>query len=246
MTQNPPLGSLKASYGSSRENTILLLIGIAACALGGLILLGVGISQSLVRDQVLLSLGGLLVLLIGLGLYAIYRCQARTSAKVYQDGFVLTDQRNRRHVCRWDDVTEVYEMPIQRDPARPGLGTVGGKYTVVRANGQRIKFGVSIENSKSLGLAIQTEVKKRILPRAIEAYKAGKTVSFGSKLSLSQQGITCGQETLPWDQVAEIKLGMGIQIRHKGRRRPWKSITHAQIANYPVLQDLLRTVPRRS
>ena len=40
------LGSLQASYGSSRENSAILLIAAAACVLGGLVLLGFGLTRS--------------------------------------------------------------------------------------------------------------------------------------------------------------------------------------------------------
>jgi len=241
-SENYQLGNPKASYGPNRESTILLLIAISACAVGGLVLLVVGLGQDYIRDKAILSGGGLLMLLIGLGLHTVYRGLLRTGVEVYDAGFVLTDRRNQRHVCRWDDVTEVYETLIQRDPARHGMGTAGGEYTVHRAEGQPIKFGVSVQNSKNLGLIIQARVKERLLPQATETYKAGGTVAFGPQLSLSRQGITSGQETLPWNQVAEIRLRMGARIKQKGKRRPWKSIGHSRIANYPVLRDLVRMI----
>ncbi len=241
-SENYQLGNPKASYGPNRENTIFLLIGISLCAVGGLVLPVVGFGQSYIRDRVILPAGGLLLLLIGVRLYFVYQSQRRIGVEVYADGFVLTDRRNQRHLCRWDDVTEVYEMLILRDPARPGRGAAGGKYTVHRAEGQPIKFGVSIQGSRNLGLTIQAQVKERLLPQVIETYQAGGIVAFGPQLSLSRQGITSGQETLPWNQVAEIRLKMGARIRQRGKKRPWKSIGHSQIANYPVLRALVRTI----
>ena len=119
-SENYQLGNPKASYGPNRENTIFLLIGISLCAVGGLVLPVVGFGQSYIRDRVILPAGGLLLLLIGVRLYFVYQSQRRIGVEVYADGFVLTDRRNQRHLCRWDDVTEVYEMLILRDPARPG------------------------------------------------------------------------------------------------------------------------------
>jgi hypothetical protein len=159
---------------------------------------------------------------------------------VYGDGFVFTDQRNRRIPCRWDDVTEVYETVIhcghrKRYPQ-------WRRYMVHRSGGQPIKLDNTIMRTKNLGVAIQNEVNKRLLPRAIEIYKAGETVMFGPQIGLNRQGIVSGQKLLPWEQVAEIRFSHlgSLQINQRDRRRAWKSILHAKIANYPTLKAMVR------
>jgi len=246
MTQPSPseahqLGSLKASYEANRENTTILRYSIPLSVLVGLALLVFGFRQDYVRDRLALVGGGLLLFLVAVGLYLAYRGQLRIGVEVYDDGFVFTNRRNQRCVCRWDDVTEVYESIIYRDPGRR-TGIIGRKCTVYQTDGQRIKLGVAIQNSDKLGVTIQAEVRKRLLPRAIETYKAGGTVAFGPELALSQQGLTSGQKMLPWNEVAEIRLRPGIRISQKGKRGPWKSIMHSRIANYSVLRKLVETI----
>jgi hypothetical protein len=235
------LGSLKASYEANRENTTILRYSIPLSVLVGLALLVFGFRQYYVRDRFVLVGGGLLLFLVAAGLYLVYRGQLRMGVEVYDDGFVFTNRRNQRHVCRWDDVTEVYESIIYRNPQHR-TGIIGRKCTVYQTDGQRIKLGVAIQNSDNLGLTIQAEVRKRLLPRAIETYKAGGTVAFGPELALSQQRLISGQKMLPWDEVAEIRLGMGVRISQKGKRRPWKSIMHSKVANYSVLRKLVEAI----
>jgi hypothetical protein len=229
------LGSLKASYEANRENTTILCYSIPLSVLVGLALFVFGFRQDYVRDRFALVGGGLLLFLVAVGLYLAYRGQLRMGVEVYDDGFVFTNRRNQRRVCRWDDVTEVYESIIYRDPGRR-MGIIGRKCTVYQADGQRIKLGVAIQNSDNLGATIQAEVSKRLLPRVIETYEAGGTVAFGPELALSQQGLISGHEMLPWDAVADIKFDrwQGVRISQQEKRRPWKSIMHSRIANYFV------------
>jgi hypothetical protein len=248
MTQPSPseahqLGSLKASYEANRENTFILRYPIPLSVLVGLALLVFGFRQDYVRDLFVLVGGGLFLFLVAVGLYFAYRGQLRMGVEAYDDGFVFTNRRNHRCVCRWDDVTEVYESIIYRDPGRR-TGIIGRKCTVYQTDGQRIKLGVAIQNSDKLGVTIQAEVRKRLLPRAIETYKAGGTVAFGPELALSQQGLTSGQKMLPWDEVADIKFGRweDVRISQKGKRRPWKSIMYLKIANYFVLREMLKII----
>ena len=231
------LGSLKASYGPSRENGMLLLIAMAALALGGVALLILGLGQDIVRDRVVMVGGGLLVLLLGGLLFLVYWRERRLGVEVYAEGFIYTDRRNRRHVYGWDDVAEVYESIIYR---RPGYSTraAGAKYMIRQPDGRQVKLGVSIQNIRQLGATIQSEVGKRLLPQAIATYREGGTVAFGPDLSLGRGGPVCDGEMLPWTEVERIILRGGVQIRQKGKRRPWKSIPSWQIANYSVLKEL--------
>jgi hypothetical protein len=235
------LGSLKASYGSSRENAALLVIAVAACALGGLVLLGVGLTRDTMREVVVLSGGGLLALLLGGVLLFMYQREGRAGIEVFDEGFVYTDRRKRRHVARWDDVTEVYEMLVYRRPERRS-GVIGAKYTVHLADGRQLKLGVSIQDIRSFGATLKAEVHQRLLPQAIDTYKAGRSVSFGPKLSLHREGVTCDGEKLPWREVSGIDLREGAKVGQVGQRRPWRSVPSWDVANKFVLKDLLRVI----
>lgn len=233
------LGALVKSYKSNRESMILLYLGAAVCAVGGVVTLAAGLGQRLARDKVLLSAAGLMVLMVCLGLFVIARRAARARADVFEFGIAVTDKRGQQAVCLWDDVVEVYELLIYRDPSRGTSGTIGGKYSLVCADGRQIKFGVNLQDSKALGLTVQSQVKARLLPLALAAYQSGADVSFGPKLALNKQGITCRGQTLSWQEVGDLSLRSGVQIRRVGKPGYWQSIGHAEIANYPVLRELV-------
>lgn len=238
------LGGLKASYRSSRENATLLTIAAAVCGLGGLVLLGIGLTRDTTGEVVILSGGGVLVLLLGAVLFLLYRREGRASIEVFEEGFVYTDRRKRRHVARWDEVREVYEALVYRHPERRS-GIIGAKYTVHLAGGQKLKLGMSIQDIRSFGATLKGEVGQRLLPQAIDAYKAGRTVSFGPKLSLQREGVICDGEKLPWREVDRIDLREGAKIRQVGKRRPWRSVPSWDVANTFVLRDLLAGIDRK-
>jgi hypothetical protein len=238
------LGSLKASYGSSRENAALLLVAVAACGVGGLVLLAFGLTRSYARDAVILSGVGLLALLLGGVLFLLYRHIGQASVEVFDEGFVYTDRLKRRHVARWDDVTEVYEMLVYRYPQRR-TGVIGAKYTVHLADERRLKLGMSIQDIRSFGATLKTEVHRRLLPQAIDVYKAGRFVSFGPKLSLHREGVTCDGEKVPWREVGRIDLREGAKIHRVGQRRIWREVPSWDLANKSVLRDLLNAIDRK-
>ena len=77
-------------------------------------------------------------------------------------------------------------------------------------------------------------VFQRVLRQAVPVYQAGGTVWFGAKLNLSQQGIGDGEKTLPWGEVAEVKLDEEynhVTIRQAGEKRVWKYVSGSDVAS---------------
>ncbi len=69
-----------------------------------------------------------------------------------------------------------------------------------------------------LGEAVQRMSANALLPRAIAAYNSGAVLPFG-KLSLSQAGISNGQETLPWSDLDRVTFANGaLLVMRKGKR----------------------------
>ena len=240
--KNNELGALKSDYKNNPAYARDLLGFIILFVLAGVIVLVIGFMQNNVRDQLPIMGGGLLLLAIGVKLYFDFRGRLRVSAAVYDDGFVFTDRRNRPILCRWDDVTEVYETVIYRGRR---LGHPRWwRYTVHRNGGRPIKLDDAITGVRKLGLVIQKEVDKRLLPQAVEIYKTGETVMFGPQIGLNRQGLVFGQKLLPWKQVTEIKFSKlgSLQINQRDQRRAWKIIPHPKIANYPTLKAMLHQV----
>jgi hypothetical protein len=113
------------------------------------------------------------------------------------------------------------------------------------AGGRKLKLGMSIQDIRSFGATLKGEVGRRLLAPAIDAYKAGRSVSFGPKLSLQREGVSCDGEKLPWREVDRIELGEGAKIRQVGKWRPWRSVPSWDVANAFVLKDLLAGIDRK-
>jgi hypothetical protein len=237
------LGSLKTSFGPNQTNARIFLYSIPVFVIVGIVLLLAGFDKDYLRDSLAFIGGGLFMFLVAAGMYFGYRAQLKMGVEAYDEGFVFTNWRNKRYVCRWDNVTEVYELITYREGGR--MGPISWTYWIYQTNAPRIKLSNAIQNIQGLGLIIQSEVKQRLLPQLAETYQAGGTVNFGPKLSLSQQGIISGKKTLPWDEVANIEFSKklkSVRVYQKGKRRPWLAIIHSKVANYAILQAFVNEV----
>ncbi len=234
------MGKLQARYENNRAHAMDLLGFIILFGLVGLAGLVAGFMQDRVADKLLIMGVGLLPLAVGGWIYAAFRGRLRASAEVYEDGFVFTDRRGQRVPFRWDDVSEVYEKITYRDTQRmrhPRWWT----YTVHRADGQQARLDNAIAKVRNLGATVHEKVGKRLLPQALESYKAGETAAFGPQIGLRRKGLVFGDEIVPWEQVSKIRFTRmnSVEIHLKDKRRVWKTIFHPKIANYPTFKALL-------
>jgi hypothetical protein len=256
MTRSLPetyqLGLLQAEYRANRLTAKIILGAGVVSVLFGLFSLSLALSRARVpsgilsdgfkRDSITINTSlGLFMLLMAILFFVYHRYHTRLRAVVYTEGFVFSDWR-KSLACRWDEATEVYESITHVYHQTSGrLGPRRWEYTVYRSDGQRIKIA-GLEEIIQLGQTLKTEISKRVLHKAVEIYQAGGTVWFGTKLNLSQQGISDGEKTLPWHEVEEVKLGEennAVTIKQKGRRRSWKSIVGSQVANAWVLKMMV-------
>ena len=233
------MGKLQASYENNRAYAMDLLGFIILFGLAGLAALVAGFMQKRVPDKLLIMGIGLIPLAVGGRIYVAFRGRLRASAEVYDDGFVFTDGRNRRIPCRWDDVAEVYEKIVYQGTGRirhPKWWT----YTICMADGQRVVLNNAIDKVRNLGATVHDEVGKRLLPQALETYQQGETVTFGPRIGLRRKGLVFGQDIAPWEDVSKIKFSRMKSVEiYKDKRRAWKTIFHAKIANYPTFKALL-------
>ncbi|MCP4539365.1 MAG: hypothetical protein GY832_19690 [Chloroflexi bacterium] len=193
-------------------------------------------------DSIMINaiIGGTMILLSVI-FYAIHYHHENRQVDLYADGFVSTDWL-KSLAFRWDDVTEVYTSPIYRNTSR-GYSTgriANWIYTVHRNDGKKTKLS-GLQGVSALGKVIQSEVSKRALPKAVDAYQAGDDVRFGPQFSVSQQGLRVGGNLLPWNQVAKVNLGKdnAVTILKKGKRLPWKRIGGHKMANPLMFQSML-------
>ena len=155
---------------------------------------------------------------------------------------MVTGQNKQRVVIRWDDVTEVYERVIRGGSQMKHAE--GWVYTVYHRGGRPVKLDNAIVRTRELGTAVQAAVHERMWPRALARYQAGETVRFGRQVGIGRQGLVLGPRTLPWERVAELRYSRegSLQVVLKERRRVWKTVPQAFIANYTTLQALVRQI----
>jgi len=234
------LGNRHKVFGPNRANVRLLLYAALVLVLVGLVLVGSGLGKKYPRDKAGFVGGGVALLFIAGGLFAGSRLQLQVQVEVCDQGLAMRDWLGRRRTCRWDDINAVYEfIGYYRATYRPTQWL----YTVRAKDGQSLKLGMSIANVQGLGHMVLSEVGRRRLPQAVQTYQAGGLVDLG-QIGLSVQGLVSGQQLLPWDQVDKIRFGrMGdVSIYQKDKRTSWKTLPHAQIANYPVFRAVIHQV----
>lgn len=250
------LGSPKAEYRANRLTARILLGSGIMSVLVSLFLFTLAISRSRAprsgvlsdsfrRDSITINISlGIFMLLLAAFFFVYHRYHTGLRVAVYADGFVAGDWR-KQLICRWDEAREVYESVThvtQRTSGRPGPQR--REYTVFRADGQRIKIA-GLEGIIRLGQTLKAESAKHLLPRALESYRAGESVKFGPHLSLSQRGISDGTKTLPWGEVEQVtvsKRNNGVTIKQKGRRRAWKHIVGAEVANAWMIEAMVDSI----
>jgi hypothetical protein len=155
------------------------------------------------------------LILLAVTIYAIWYLVANFNVKTYifSEGLIRA-KRSKIDVMRWEHIESVVEK-IVRHRYR-GLITIytSYNYTVSRGDGAQFKFSSALKNTKQLGEAIQREVTRRQLPKAIAAYNSGSPVNFGP-LSVSMQGISKNGVPVPWNQIGQVNLRRGWVIVSK-------------------------------
>ena len=94
-----------------------------------------------------------------------------------------------------------------------------------------------------LGQRMQEQIARRQLPVALEAFRAGYSVRFGRRLTISLDGIRIGRARLSWHEVAEISIDETREILITERARPDspRRLTIRHVPNLLLLDGVLRT-----
>jgi hypothetical protein len=172
-------------------------------------------------------------------------------------------------VLRWERVAAVHRVWVgTNDPDTEVPAPVLTEHRVVLANGAEHRFpsgfvnvldpyrtvgrllrgltprevGQEIPVLPALGELIEQMTGPRLLQAARAALDSGQPVSFGA-LIVDAGGLTVPGEraNLPWPEFAGFELdGPEAAVRQAGRRRPWRVLEVASIANPGVLQALLQ------
>lgn len=138
-------------------------------------------------------------------------------------------------VIRYDQVAQVFFI------SRKGsYGTVSYTLTLVRSDGATFKISNTIQYMNTLGSTVQSEVVRRHMPQALEAFKNGNTLPFGS-LTVSFQGIGNGRGTLPWNMVQPIIIQRGyLIVKQVGQGSNFAKVRVTEMPNLPVFLGVVK------
>lgn len=246
------LGPLQAEYKvHAAKNRANLLFGRLFVVAGPAILLFSGYRAFTGSgDGLNYICGGLGLLLLLGGVYALWEQGRDRSLRVgvHHDAFIYT-RSGKTDVVRWDEIEEA-RMQILSIGTRGGQGKMDTVYAyeIRRQGGPELKFRFnknSIRNIDALSAAIQQEVTRRHLPRAMQTLAQGKPVQFG-KLSVDNQGIGNGKETVSWDDVEDVQVNNGaINIRKKGKWLNWSNVSVGETPNVFVFLALVDGVMKQ-
>ncbi len=118
-------------------------------------------------------------------------------------------------------------------------GSVSYTLKVVRNDSVTFKFTGLIRNIVSLGSAVQSEIVKRHTPLAFDAFNRGSVLPFGP-LNVSQQGISNGRATLPWNAAQPVALVKGyVVVKQINQRSNFARVRVSQVPNLPVLMTVV-------
>jgi len=118
-----------------------------------------------------------------------------------------------------------------------GGGEISNNGGFVQISGQ-----FSLTEYAGLGDLIEEQVIQQVLPRMMEAYRAGGVLSFG-QFVMRQQGMSDGARELAWTDVDGIQMSVAaIQITKKPASMIWFNLSAATLPNFALLCAVLNTI----
>ena len=179
---------------------------------------------------------------------------------LYQNG--LDYQSGKRHrTLFWNQVYEIYQQPEfsnwEEQLRGWGLAAVLGRrrltdpdgwsYRLVQRDGRSIRLR-GFESLRGLGMRIQGQIAQRQLPIAMDAFRAGYCVRFGSRLSISHHGLHFGTDLIPWNEISEISIDEAsvLEVTRVGQTQACVSVACSKIPNLSVLDGILQLTQEQS
>jgi hypothetical protein len=233
----PPLAEFRVSDGHFVRQLLwvplLLLGGLALVALPVLALFFVKGDPGLFH---LLALGCALV--AGAIILLVRALRNRgLRVLVYQEGLVRLHQE-KSNAFFWDEVETVSARKNKETWSKAAGGSL--VVTVRRSNGELYQFDDTLPDLKRLAELIRAQTLRHLLPRALDALQTGQEVPFG-KLRVGPAGLIRDRDTLPWEQIKEIKLDDDkVTISKKGNWLAWHTVALGDVPNAHVFGALVQ------
>lgn len=156
----------------------------------------------------------------------------------FEDGFVYF-ARTDRLVFHWDEIREVYQEITNYYRYGFHVGT-SHVYTVRRQDNVSVTLTYPLLDVDKLGTRVQSEVTRRLLPRALQAYRAGEVVDFG-RIKVSRDGFWDGEFCTSWDELEKPYVREGYLHVYPDKVGYWGGLRMkvSKIPNLPTLLELI-------
>jgi hypothetical protein len=181
---------------------------------------------------------GLMELFFVAGLIAKGLPKRRPDVLLFTGGFAEVRDERVVATCRWDEAVSFRELAIKREVSGIHVET-SYNYSVGRRDGQAFGFGDWLENVQALGNALRERLTPQLVAQGRTAWQAGEVLDFGP-LRLDREGLSRGAERLPFGELERVEVLNGwLHVRRAGQANDWYQCLAGEVANLPVLLDLV-------
>ena len=235
------MGNIRSGYGASQSLARPGIGGSVVCFILALFFIIWGVNAAS-ESSAGAGIGIVAALIFAaMGLFALTRGLSISNSNLHvylcERGFLYTEKNMAPQPFLWDQI-QVWRAVTRhyRNGAYTGTTTI---YTIQRHDGYRIMLNNRLNNIEYLGAAISEQATQAQLPRAIQTFNSGQTLSFAS-LTLSQQGISNGRELLPWTQVQAVDVKDGyISVKRQGGWFRWAKLAASEVPNLFIFLALV-------
>lgn len=238
-------GAAIGEYRGSKASIFLIICGVALLALG-VFFAAVASGLTGGSSDASGAFAGALTSLVFIAgalysFWAVFSWRG-AQAQLFERGFVIS-RAGKTVAARWEDIASVTQYVVRMRYYGIPVWT-SHRYDVALTNGDSLRINNGFSKVGKLGEAVQRMSANVLLPRAIATYNSSAPVPFG-KLSVSQAGISNGQETLPWSDLNQLTFNNGsLLIMRKGKRMRWAAVQVRKTPNIYVLTGLVSYVQR--
>jgi hypothetical protein len=235
------LGSPQAIYAVRKESWLHLLPGIGALLIGGAVLAYFFHAYASLFifwpfwQMALVPTIGVGWSAVGLWIVFLPWFSSAVRIFVYTEGLVYTTRTCE--VMRWSQMERLWK-DIRFDRKKRKISSY-----VMRRNDQAFfVFKPNLLDGEKLGMLLEEEITRRLLPRAIVAFDAGDPILFDT-IAISPRSIRVkpGRKKLAWSEFERMNLDeQTLEIYKKGQDVVWASLKVVDIPNVEILRGLVR------
>ena len=235
------LGSPQSVYAARKESWLHLLPGIVALLIGAAVLayfLHAYASFFIFWpfwQMALVPIIGAGWSAVGLWILLSPWFSPKMRIFVYTEGLVYATRTCE--VIRWGQMERLWK-DIRFDRKKRKISSY-----IMRRNDQAFfVFKPNLLDGEKLGMLLEEEITRRLLPRAIVAFDAGDPILFDTiAISPGSIRVKQGRKKLAWNELERLHLDdQALEIYKKGQAAPWASLKVLDIPNVEIMRGLVR------